>query len=358
MKDNFQIMLSKSNNSVYESIPLKIQLMNVNGKQDCKIDVITDSSDTSFTISNSYSEVISKTNTKEEFIQHKIVSSDFRLFDTGDFSFFVKFSNPSLENISIQTIILSFSDNPVLKSKEPIYFDIDKIKLSSCKIVSSTPDSLSVTGSRINLMSKDKIALSDKPLYRSIHIKNVGNNSTRIYIGYAVYSSDGIQLDNRNYPYSKDILNVLAAKEGEKEIHVDQYCNWRKDSFIAIDAKEDMSDIPSTSLLDARIADFIKLEDGTAKIVLDRPLVTPLKTGTKIRVHGVTGAYLYTRENVLLPGEEKVFTSQIAKDEHYLAYSPKAFSRGVSYVVPLILSYSVNSQEDNTIEVSEFTISF
>ena len=41
-----------------------------------------------------------------------------------------------------------------------------------------------------------------------------------------------------------------------------------------------------------------------------------------------------------------------------LRYSSKAFSRGIYYVVPLILSYSVDPSKDNTVQISDFSVSF
>ena len=83
-----------------------------------------------------------------------------------------------------------------------------------------------------------------------------------------------------------------------------------------------------------------------------------IKEGTKVRIHGVGGSYLYTNLKVLQPGEEQVFTSTIEKDESSCEYSSKAFPRGVYYVVPLILSYSIDSSKVNTIQIYDYAISY
>ena len=46
------VSLNKNDNSTFESVPLRIQLANVKETQDCKIDIITDNSDVSFTVFN------------------------------------------------------------------------------------------------------------------------------------------------------------------------------------------------------------------------------------------------------------------------------------------------------------------
>ena len=119
-----------------------------------------------------------------------------------------------------------------------------------------------------------------------------------------------------------------------------------------------MSDIPNTSVTD-RVVEIKQLDNGQAEILLEKALNTQLKKGDKVRVHGATnGTYLYTSHLLLHPGEEKSVSSTIQKDDDNLEYSPKALPRGVCYVVPLILSYSSDSNEDNTILINDFSVSF
>ena len=133
---------------------------------------------------------------------------------------------------------------------------------------------------------------------------------------------------------------------------------WSKDCYLCIDAKEDMSDIPNVSFADGKIVDIVKLDDNRAEITLDKPNSSGIKTGTNVRVHGKSGAYLYAYSKTLNPGEECLISSEIQKDETLLQYTSKAFSRGVFCVVPIILSYSTDPSKENTILVEEFTTSY
>ena len=95
-----------------------------------------------------------------------------------------------------------------------------------------------------------------------------------------------------------------------------------------------------------------------SEITIDKPVKTALKMGAKIRIHKMSGGFLYTNSKVLQPGEEEVFTSSIKKDDTFLQFSPEAFSRGVYAVKPLILSYSVDNNEENIVVISDYTVSY
>ena len=119
-----------------------------------------------------------------------------------------------------------------------------------------------------------------------------------------------------------------------------------------------MSDVPNATLADGNIIEVNKINDNQAEIILDKPLKDGLKENTKVRIHGFTGAHLYTNTKVLNPGEEITFNSTIKKDEDFLQYSSKAFARGVYYVVPIIISYSTDSNKDNAILIRDFELSY
>ena len=168
-------------------------------------------------------------------------------------------------------------------------------------------------------------------------------------------------LKGYNYPYAtgvNNVLTVISSEEGSDKIIVNQYSKWGKNSYLAVNVKEDMSDIPNNSFVDGKIIDVKQIEDNRAEITLDKPLEKALEKGTKVRIHGVSGGYLYTNRRELKPGEEFVFASEIKKDEKFFYYSSAAFSKGVSYVIPIILSYSTVSGKDNTVLISDFSISY
>jgi len=108
--DSFDIHLSENNDQTYESIPLRIQLANVDESQDCKITVIAKEEDYSFSVLNMDSKTISESKHEEDFIRYKIESATFHLDDTRQLSFHLRFHS-TRKVLSIKAIILSFSKN-------------------------------------------------------------------------------------------------------------------------------------------------------------------------------------------------------------------------------------------------------
>ena len=121
-----------------------------------------------------------------------------------------------------------------------------------------------------------------------------------------------------------------------------------------------MSDIPYSSFADGTILDVKEQENGSAEIKMSKPLKEQLEKGTKVRIHGRSGAFLYTHTTTLQPGEEKVLSSSISKDDNYYLYTKNAFPHGAYCIKPVILSISVNEKdkEINTILISDYTISY
>ena len=355
-KDNLiYIQLNADNPMLFESIPLKIQLANINVTQQCKIDVISDDPALSFTISSDKSKDISISESKSEFIDYHIASRVFRIVSLLDNSFSLNFKTKTTSSASIYKIVLSFSriDN-LTDNFTSSMLTKDNLQLASCSFCDD--EKIMIRGKRSRMSLKTKIPLEGKKeVLASVKVKNVGEQPTNVYVGYSISNKDGIALNGRNYPYNatNPILNVISAEQGSDTIVVDQYPVWGKNCFIALDPKEDNSDIPNVNLLSPKIANVTKESDGRATITLDAPLPQSLEKGTKIRIHGLSGSYIYTNTKILDPGEEFDFTSAMIQDDSFLQYSSKAFSRGVFYVTPIVLFYSQNAAEDNTILVSD-----
>ena len=344
-----------------DASPLKIQLANVNEAQDCKIEMITETSDVAFSIFNSKNKSISSSQKDDDFINYHVFSSVFHLEDTQNTSFYVKFSAP-LAEINIKKIILSFSTNKngsFLAHPGKTVFNKDNIETIS-KLKELSDNSFEITGKRTKIQSTKNFLISDHPFNLSVKAKNTGKETTRLYVGYAIYTKNRKVLSPANYPYkdTSKILTVISSVEGSDKIIVDSLPEWRKESSLAVNVKEDMSDIPECSFVDGTIVDVKEIENGHAEITLDKPVVKGLEKGTKVRVHGVIGAFIYTNIVDLQPGQEELLSSTIAKDDAYLQYSSKAFSRGVYYAVPMIRSYSSNPNNDNTILITDFSISY
>lgn len=348
-----------------ESVPLRIQLANVRETQDCRIDVISENSDFGFSVLDNQLKTLSSSKKEESFLNYSIASSVFHLEDASGNVFNLVFNSKSSDSISIKKIILSFSENKAssfLSSPGEIKYTSATIESSpSFKLVESTDSSFSVTGKRSVINSSKKIYANDNTFSSSVKIKNVGDTPTTVYVGYAAYTKDKTKLFASNYPYKNigKTLNVVSAASGSNKLIVDSYSNWEKGCFLALNAKDDLSDIPNTTLLEGKITEFKQLDNGQGEITLDKPLKTAIEKGTKVRVHGLTGSLLYMNIiRALKSGEEQVLTSTIKKDEQFLQYSTKAFSRGVYYVVPFIFSYSDDATKDNTIQISDYSISY
>lgn len=363
-KDNsINILLSSKNANGNESVPLKIQLANVNEAMDCAIEVISETEDSFFSVLDNNLAKLSSSENKEKFLDYFIKSSVFHMEDTKNLSFILRFGSKTADHISIKRIILSFS-----KNKESSFLvPPGKLKImdknisasASSTITNVDSDSFAMTGKRTAFFSSNKILVTNNILSSSVTIKNTGENSTLVYLGYRAYTQNHILLSGSNYPYKNinKVLSVVSSVVDSNKIVVDSYTDWSKGCYLALNAKEDMSDIPNTDFI-GTILDIKKLENGQAEISLDKPFKSEIKDGTKVRVHGLSGAYLYSDIKALQPGEEQVFSATIMKDDSILEYSSNGFSRGVYYVIPLILSYSVDSQKENTILIRDFVLSY
>ena len=253
---------------------------------------------------------------------------------------------------------LDFRNNQLLAS--PGHFTIGLDDVSSTSILRSLGDCIEITGRNSHIFSRKSILVSDNIFHSSVKVKNIGSIPAHVIVGYATYSQDCIKLDSRNYPYNgiNKILKVISSEKGSNRIIVDSFSKWTKKSHLALDAKEDISDIPSNTLLPQKIQDVVSLSNGHAEIVFDEPLNEPLKVGSNVRIHGLTGSEIYLNRKVLQPGEEELFVSEIRKDDNLIRYSSEAFPKGVYYVTPVLFSYSVDSSENNTVLVSDFNLSF
>lgn len=356
------IFLENSNSQINESVPLRIQLTNVDESQDCNIEIITNNENASFSVLNNKSKVLSTSKEENDFIDYHISSSQFHLENTPNFIFDLKFNSKTQDALYVKKILLSFSDNKdsnYLRSPGEIKFNQNLFQTTSTT-TEIDKNSFSVTGKLSSILSLKKFFIKDNILTSSLKVKNIGEQACTVSIGFSAYTKDGIGLNGRNYPYIKtsSVLTVLSSQEGSDKVIVDSYPDWGKNCYLALNAKDDLSDIPNTTFADGKILEVKKMDDGKAEITLDKPLKSKLEEGTKVRVHGRSGAYLYTFNKRLQPGDEQIISSTIQKDDNFLEYSSKAFPRGTYYVVPIILSYSTDSNIENTILIQDFSIKY
>ena len=361
------ITLNKTSKG-FESIPLKIQLANVHEALNCKIDIVSKENNFNFIIVDEDNKLLSNSNDKEQFVDYTVNSASVPLEKTKNFSFSLIIFSKDKPILSINKIIISFARNPnslFLYTPGEIKINLDQVYLSgvskeTTEIYNKNKknNEFILCGKKSLTFFKKNIIVANNDIKTSVTIKNIGNESTYISVGFMVYNKDGIRLFARNYPYKKDsnsILHIVSAEKGSNVLITDSYPEWEKGCFLALNPKEDFSDIPNTNLLKNTIVSVKQLENGQGEINLDAPLESSLEKNSTIRVHGTSGSYLYTNTEILKPGMEVTYHSTIQKDNSFLEYSPKSFSRGVYYVKPIILSYST---EENIISISDYLISY
>ena len=226
----------------------------------------------------------------------------------------------------------------------------------NCKIY--TDKHLFLVGKHSQIISKNKILLSNSLLTIHASIKNESKVPTTVYIGYAVYSKNKIKLDNRNFPYNNHntLLKVISHNASNCSLVVDGIPQWVPGCYLAFNAQKDLSDVPNFCL--AKINTIKKLSNGQSEITYTPSPSTKKHISDYVRVHGVPGSFLYTNIRVLQPGELFNFSSQIRKDDNFYQYNSKAFSRGSYYVSPIVLSHSSDPSFTNTISILKFDISF
>lgn len=360
--DKIEILMNKKSTSGFESAPLKIQLANVFVFQDCKVEIISETSDYSFSVLDSKSKVLSTSSKEQEFLNYSIMTSVFHLENASDLSFYLRFASQKNSVLSIKKIILSFPrNNEFLSSPGRLAVSPQNIIGQSIdKITPLDDSSFTATGKWFEFSSKKRIVLSSKEVSYSLKIKNTGDEPTHIYVGYAPYTKEGKRIIIKNNIYKKNtVMKVVSSEENSNKILVDLYPDWIKDCHLALNAKEDLSDFPNSVLVEGKIVEVKKLNDEQTEITFDKPIKKAIEKGTQVRIQFPDGyAYLYMHNQILQPGEEVALTSEVAKDENFLEYSPKAFCRGTYYVIPVLISHSINRNNNNTIQISEYTLSY
>ena len=234
------VLLQQNSAKSYESDLFKIQLKNVLGTMDCKVDVIADSNDLLFSICTTKKKELSSSKNSESFIDLNVFTSTFHLKDTEDSAFFIKFTSQKSPEVNISRIVLSFPNNQNYVSSQILNVTHDNSRfsnISDSKAVDS--NSFSITGKRSIVTSNEKIMIQDKPVYQTVKIYNSGDTAARIYLGFAVYSKNNVLLDESDYPYKDNsVLKILTINKETNSIVVDGQNEWKNGCSLAINAKE------------------------------------------------------------------------------------------------------------------------
>ena len=363
--NSFKILLNKK--TKFESIPLHIQLANVKETQDCSIEVITDTPDIAFSVLNAKGKTVSSSTAKKSFIQHSILSSMFHLDETVfednvSYSFDLVFSSSISIEINIKAIILSFSQNKdshfLLSPGES---SVNLKNVSDQTLLSKeNKDSFKVKGYYRRLMTKESFYVSENPLKASASLKNIGDVPLTIYFSYVLYSPKHNIVKRRNYPYKgiNNILKVVSAEKGSDKIIVDAYPQWEKECYIALDAKDDLSDIPNEKLLNGRVVNIRKIDDHSTEISLDQKLDFSIEKGMGIRIHEANKQSSPLIAKKINPGEEFVLESIIKKGNATSEYSSSSIPMGVYYIKPVLICASNSDSTSYSLLISNFIVSY
>lgn len=368
-KNKIFIQLKNKESNIFKSSPLKIQLANINDMFDCNIDIYSLDSKIDFSISNSRNMTIASSAQEDTFINYSVSSSFFHLKDTPDNAFYLSFLSATSNLISIDKIVLSFSQNKErlpLATRDKFILTRDKINLTDAAFtnddfISQKLDTFSVNGKRSRIVSQQKIFISDRPVSVGVKIKNIGDQSTKIYVGFSPFAKNNNRIESRSTPYGNNnrVLRVIDAQKGNTTIQVDSYPEWKKGCLLVRDAKEDLSDYPNSLFIGGEIVDIQKDDNGHAVISLSKPLSTSLEKGSFVRIQAPSGSsYLYADQLTLNPQEEVVIFSELQRDDSCFQYSPQSFPHGTDYVLPVILSFSVDPEQDNTVSISDYYIMY
>jgi len=347
-----------------DSMPLILQLAKVKRTKDCIVEVITETPDVSFTVTNSYdfTKEFAVSTEKGMLSQyHVLESSPFHLDETTANSFFLTFHTKGIKDLVIKRVILSFApnENYLAPPLELLLTDTSAIpKNGTIRSNQNDPNSFFATGNNTEVLFDTKILLTDAPLNASVTVRNTGECTATVYCGYALYADNSQQIGSQNNPYKGNkVLSVVSSQANSNTIIVDSLPEWEKGCGLVLNAEEDLSDFPNFSFLEGTIEKITKIDATHMEILLDKPIGKAIEKGTKVRVQSKPGSsYFYTDSKILDPGEEAVFTSSVRKNDSLLRYSSAAICRGTCYVVPVILSYS-DFADQNTIEISDFRIS-
>ena len=358
--DMINILLSRNDGKFFTSVPLYVQLANVNEAMDCKISVVSGNSDLSFSVSDSKNELISQSNDKQDFLNYNVVSSLVHLEKTQGKSFKIAFQSETAEVIRIKAIVMSFEANKksiFLSSPGTLNITKDNSILSDAKL--SDEGRFTVSGKSGIITSKESIFVGNNVFSLSVKIKNVGNTPARINIGYFPYSMDHIRLSNNIFPYKgiNKVLKVVDCDSSNNTIIVDSYTEWAKNCYVERDPNVNLSNIKSVKLLRGRVKEIKQRADGSAEIILTKPVDGALKPGDSIRINAASGSAMNTNAKVLQPGQEEVFTSTVKRDEDIEDYSNNAFLKYFYFVKPMI-KFSPREGEESTISIIDFSVAF
>ena len=146
------------------------------------------------------------------------------------------------------------------------------------------------------------------------------------------------------------------AKKGATEIKVKNGAKWSTGSsaVIAINAKEDFSDIPNFTTVNVSVAK--KAQDGDVwTLTLRKPLTRDIKAGSFIRQHAM-GGYYYFSSRAVRPNQTFNCKTTLTGKVSHGYYSTKGFHPAVNRAYIIILADWNGAGVPYTIKDAKLTI--
>ena len=266
------------------------------------------------------------------------------------------------KNVEVYTIppyLMSLSNNQFfLQSPQTINISRNILDCNNCIFLDD--QSILFKGIRSQLFYQKKFIISDAPCNIHLKIKNVGNVQARIYIGFELYSNDNQRIDSRNYPYNGNRnLKVISSETGSNRIIVDSNTyDWKKKAYVVLENIRDHYEIPSYNFINGRVSDIIQNENGTSTIILDSILLSCIKKDSYIRINGPSDLYQYCYVRIIQPGKEDTVDLSLSRQNDCTSLSSPSIPQGVYFIKPFLFSFTPGGKVENTIQISDFSISF
>ena len=362
------VLLNKNRGNVFKSLPFPFQFVNVDETMDCRVDIIS-KNQIDFSVLDAELKPVASSHTNDTFNNYNVSSHIFHLENISQPRINLQFSSKNDESLTFDKIVISFFPNKntsFLSSPGRISLTKDDFEMISAKNKSEQNNafSISATENRGTILSKKKILVSENILSYSVKVKNTGNTPVTVRVGYALYTRERRMITSRNTIYNNknQVFHVLSSEKHSKSIVVDTYPDCCRYCFLALDAKEDLSDFPNFNFSESSIDSVKRIEDGKAEIVFRKPLRNAIKKGTTVRVQRPTSwEYLFLGNKKIGASEEVVFKSSIQKDDTFYQFSPQALCKGVYCVSPVILFEPVKQAgivSNNSIKISDYIIQY
>lgn len=176
----------------------------------------------------------------------------------------------------------------------------------------------SATGTEFTTRGRTFLAASrpvgiDPAKKYSFKLKVTGKTekNVRLYIGFNLMDINGRPYQALAWQGIASTFTVVtrAAKAGDSVIYVKNGQTWLTSApvYIALDAKEDNSDIPNTKIVRSNVKSKVRKGDEW-EIVLKTPLKADIAEGTNVRQH-IAGGYFYTAVKTIKPTDGEIVLS-------------------------------------------------